>query len=153
MSDVKTAVSEAVTNCTVHAYKGNLGIVTIECEIEDEQLHIKISDTGYGTMLFIRFPFSNNSFSLASQSPCFAFLIRSFVSSTSSILHIKISDTGYGIPDINKAVQPFFTSALMLPSSRIKRLISPAIIGTAYVEKRTLKLSSKPLIAFKSPIF
>ena len=41
---------------------------------------------------------------------------------------------------------------LMLPSSRINRFISPAIIGTAYVENLTLKFSSKPLIAFKSPI-
>ena len=48
LSDVKTAVSEAVTNCTVHAYKGNLGIVTIECEIEENALHIKVSDTGRG---------------------------------------------------------------------------------------------------------
>ncbi len=48
LSDVKTAVSEAVTNCTVHAYKGNLGIVTVECEIEDDKLHIKVSDTGRG---------------------------------------------------------------------------------------------------------
>lgn len=48
LSDVKTAVSEAVTNCTVHAYKGNLGLVTVECEIEDFKLHIKVSDTGSG---------------------------------------------------------------------------------------------------------
>jgi stage II sporulation protein AB (anti-sigma F factor) len=48
LSDVKTAVSEAVTNCTVHAYKGNLGLVTVECEIEDNFLHIKVSDTGRG---------------------------------------------------------------------------------------------------------
>ena len=48
LSDVKTAVSEAVTNCTVHAYKGNLGIVSVECEIEDNALHIKVSDTGKG---------------------------------------------------------------------------------------------------------
>ena len=48
LSDVKTAVSEAVTNCTVHAYKGNLGLVTIECEIEENSLHIKVSDTGNG---------------------------------------------------------------------------------------------------------
>lgn len=48
LSDVKTAVSEAVTNCTVHAYKGNLGIITVECEIEDNALHIKVSDTGRG---------------------------------------------------------------------------------------------------------
>lgn len=48
LSDIKTAVSEAVTNCTVHAYKGNLGIITVECEIEDRALHIKVSDTGRG---------------------------------------------------------------------------------------------------------
>ena len=41
---------------------------------------------------------------------------------------------------------------LTLPSSRKKRLISPAIIGTAYVENRTPKLSSKPAIAFKNPM-
>jgi stage II sporulation protein AB (anti-sigma F factor) len=62
LSDVKTAVSEAVTNCTVHAYKGNLGIVTVECEIEEH------------------------------------------------VLHIKVSDTGRGIADVEKAVQPFFTT-------------------------------------------
>lgn len=48
LSDVKTAVSEAVTNCTVHAYGGNLGLVTVECEIEENKLHIKVSDTGKG---------------------------------------------------------------------------------------------------------
>ena len=65
LSDVKTAVSEAVTNCTVHAYREETGIVTVECEIED------------------------------------------------NTLHITVSDTGKGIPDIEKAVQPFFTT---LPS-------------------------------------
>ena len=48
LSDVKTAVSEAVTNCTVHAYKDGMGLVTVECEIENDALHIKISDTGKG---------------------------------------------------------------------------------------------------------
>ncbi|MDE7086574.1 MAG: anti-sigma F factor [Clostridia bacterium] len=62
LSDVKTAVSEAVTNCTVHAYKNRLGLITLECEIEG------------------------------------------------SSLHIKVSDTGDGIPDVDKAVQPFFTT-------------------------------------------
>ncbi len=62
LSDVKTAVSEAVTNCTVHAYKGNLGMICVECEIEDNSLHI------------------------------------------------KVSDTGKGIPDVDKAVQPFYTT-------------------------------------------
>lgn len=48
LSDVKTAVSEAVTNCTVHAYRGETGLVTVECEIDDGKLHIKISDSGRG---------------------------------------------------------------------------------------------------------
>ena len=48
LSDIKTAVSEPVTNCTVHAYRGNLGMITVECEIEDKSLHIKVSDTGRG---------------------------------------------------------------------------------------------------------
>ena len=48
LSDVKTAVSEAVTNCTVHAYQGSSGLITLECEIEDNKLHIKISDNGRG---------------------------------------------------------------------------------------------------------
>ena len=48
LSDVKTAVSEAVTNCTVHAYREGYGMVTVECEIEDNKLHIKVSDQGSG---------------------------------------------------------------------------------------------------------
>lgn len=48
LSDVKTAVSEAVTNCTVHAYRGCSGLITVECEIKDNTLHIKISDEGKG---------------------------------------------------------------------------------------------------------
>ena len=48
LCDIKCAVSEAVTNCTVHAYRESCGIVTVECEIEDNQLHIKVSDQGSG---------------------------------------------------------------------------------------------------------
>jgi stage II sporulation protein AB (anti-sigma F factor) len=48
LSDVKTAVSEAVTNCTVHAYKGTTGIVEIECTVHGKCVHIKVSDQGSG---------------------------------------------------------------------------------------------------------
>ncbi len=48
LSDVKTAVSEAVTNCTVHAYKGVVGLVTVECQIIDNALHITVNDQGKG---------------------------------------------------------------------------------------------------------
>lgn len=64
LEDIKTAVSEAVTNCVVHAYKSTQsGSIEIECEIEDDSNAI-----------------------------------------------ISITDFGDGITDINKALEPFFTS-------------------------------------------
>ena len=48
LSDVKTAVSEAVTNSIVHAYAGGEGTVRIECRAEEGTLHIVISDSGRG---------------------------------------------------------------------------------------------------------
>ena len=67
LSDIKTAVSEAVTNCIVHAYKGQEeGNVVIECRIEPTL------DGG--------------------------------------VLHISVTDSGCGIEDVEKAVQPFYTT-------------------------------------------
>ena len=53
LSDIKTAVSEAVTNCFVHAYKkANDGKILIECLAKQDEnvakLHIKITDFGCG---------------------------------------------------------------------------------------------------------
>ena len=48
LSDVKTAVSEAVTNCIVHAYPDAPGMVRIECAAERSALHIRIIDYGRG---------------------------------------------------------------------------------------------------------
>lgn len=48
LSDVKTAVSEAVTNCIVHAYAGGEGWITVTCETDEESLHITVSDNGRG---------------------------------------------------------------------------------------------------------
>ncbi len=53
LSDIKTAVSEAVTNCVVHAYKkANDGKILIECLAKQDEnvakLHIKITDFGCG---------------------------------------------------------------------------------------------------------
>ena len=49
LSDVKTAVSEAVTNCIVHGYNGREeGWITLECTVDGTQLHIRISDSGKG---------------------------------------------------------------------------------------------------------
>jgi len=49
VNDVKTAVSEAVTNCIVHAYPEKLGTVTMRLRLfEDNTLEIVINDSGVG---------------------------------------------------------------------------------------------------------
>lgn len=63
LTDIKTAVSEAVTNCIAHAYKSGIGIIYINSKI-----------------------FSNKSIS------------------------IKIRDKGIGIENVNKAMEPLFTT-------------------------------------------
>lgn len=63
ISDIKTAVSEAVTNCIVHAYRERVGMIYIWCGLYDN-----------------------------------------------SCVKIKIRDTGCGIPDIEKAMEPLYTT-------------------------------------------
>ncbi len=48
LNDIKTAVSEAVTNAIVHGYPDGVGIIEIEAETKDNILHIKIKDAGVG---------------------------------------------------------------------------------------------------------
>ena len=49
INDIKTAVSEAVTNCIVHAYPDSLGIITLRCRIlKDNTLDIVVKDRGVG---------------------------------------------------------------------------------------------------------
>ena len=49
LGDIRTAVSEAVTNCIVHAYPDELGIITLRCRIlKDNTLDVVIKDKGIG---------------------------------------------------------------------------------------------------------
>lgn len=49
LGDIRTAVSEAVTNCIVHAYPDSLGIITLRCRIlKDNTLDIVVKDRGVG---------------------------------------------------------------------------------------------------------
>lgn len=63
MGDIKTVVSEAVTNCIVHAYRNTIGKIYITCTIFEE-----------------------------------------------GVVRVKIRDKGCGIPDIEKAMEPLYTS-------------------------------------------
>ena len=48
LSDVKTAVSEAVTNAIVHGYPDAVGEVRMSAEIDGDEIHIIVSDKGVG---------------------------------------------------------------------------------------------------------
>ena len=49
LGDIRTAVSEAVTNCIVHAYPNELGTIILRCRIlKDNILDIVVKDKGIG---------------------------------------------------------------------------------------------------------
>ncbi len=48
ISDIKTAVSEAVTNCIIHGYDGKDGVVHINCKLYEETIDIEVIDYGKG---------------------------------------------------------------------------------------------------------
>lgn len=48
ISDVKTAISEAVTNAIVHAYDNKGGKIKIKCKLNKHKLYVEISDNGKG---------------------------------------------------------------------------------------------------------
>ena len=48
ISDIKTAVSEAVTNSIVHGYEDKIGIINLKCKIKNREVTIEISDNGKG---------------------------------------------------------------------------------------------------------
>ncbi len=48
LADVKTAVSEAVTNAIIHGYEEHKGTVVIECSIKDNEIEIIVEDHGKG---------------------------------------------------------------------------------------------------------
>lgn len=48
ISDIKTAVSEAITNCVVHAYPNSVGDIILSMEIVGNALNISVTDFGVG---------------------------------------------------------------------------------------------------------
>lgn len=48
ITDIKTAVSEAVTNCVVHAYPNKVGTITINVRLTKKEIYISIKDNGIG---------------------------------------------------------------------------------------------------------
>ncbi len=48
LADVKTAVSEAVTNAIIHGYEEEIGKVNLSCVLEGDAIEIVVKDTGRG---------------------------------------------------------------------------------------------------------
>ena len=48
LNELKTAVSEAVTNCIVHAYRDTVGLIELTAKLTDDGVYIKIRDRGCG---------------------------------------------------------------------------------------------------------
>lgn len=48
LNELKTAVSEAVTNCIVHAYRDTVGLIELTARLSDSGVYIKIRDKGCG---------------------------------------------------------------------------------------------------------
>ena len=48
IADIKTAVSEAVTNSIIHAYPNKEGIIKIHSKLYENEVEIEIADTGEG---------------------------------------------------------------------------------------------------------
>ena len=48
VADLKTAVSEAVTNVVIHAYRGKVDKVRIECRVHDRTMEVAVIDHGVG---------------------------------------------------------------------------------------------------------
>lgn len=48
LADIKTAISEAVTNCIIHGYEGKEGTVVVEATLKGEELELTVQDFGIG---------------------------------------------------------------------------------------------------------
>ena len=48
VADVKTALSEAVTNAVIHGYEGAVKKITVECRISGQTLFVEVKDGGKG---------------------------------------------------------------------------------------------------------
>ena len=48
VSDLKTAVSEAVTNCIIHAYEGKVQTIEVRCRMQGRVIWVDVIDKGIG---------------------------------------------------------------------------------------------------------
>lgn len=119
LEDVKTAVSEAVTNAIIHGYGDQPGMVTITCQISAQQSvqgNVKMQT---GT---------------AQREVQQETVMESSAHSLSPEITITIQDTGAGIPDIKQAMEPMYTGRPDLERSGMGFSFMEAFMDSLHVE-------------------
>lgn len=48
VADIKTALSEAITNAIIHGYEGEVHKIRLECKIKGDTVYVTVKDTGKG---------------------------------------------------------------------------------------------------------
>ena len=107
VADIKTAVSEAITNSIIHGYDNQVKKIRIECRTEEKTLYV------------------------------------------------TVSDEGRGIPDVQKAMEPMFTTRPELDRSGMGFAFMEAFMDEIQVEsqvgKGTIVRMKKTIGSQKSP--
>lgn len=113
LSDIKTAVSEAVTNCIVHAYAAapcEKNRIVIECETEPAALKNNQDERGmYGMNGEIAMASTANETGEIDETTETGETVAS-EEAVGGVLHIRVTDFGCGIDDVGRAIQPFYTT-------------------------------------------
>ena len=52
ISDLKTAVSEAVTNCIIHGYEGEIHKIRVECRLRGQELQVDVTDFSLSNVFY-----------------------------------------------------------------------------------------------------
>lgn len=87
MRDIRTAVSEAVSNCIIHAYPNEIGVITLRCRIlKNNVISINIKDHGVGIQ---GIPETHNGMGFARMDSCMTNLKVISVPGKGTIIHMK----------------------------------------------------------------
>ncbi len=121
LEDVKTAVSEAVTNAIIHGYRDQPGIVTITCRITEQQpvQQALKTQTSMPTQKSLQYDIAPQTRTAQTPSP---------------EITISIQDTGIGIPDIKQAMEPMYTGRPDLERSGMGFSFMEAFMDNLQVE-------------------
>lgn len=120
LEDVKTAVSEAVTNAIIHGYRDQPGVVTITCQIAENKMKEQEADRHKTARQEV---IAQNS-AVQAVNPY----------NSSPEITVTIQDTGTGILDIKQAMEPMYTGRPDLERSGMGFSFMEAFMDSLHVD-------------------